>query len=92
MEFIPQTFECPRDAYWSNAILVGINPHSYLGLSIPSFSPYSTLWDSLMAQMAKHLPAKWVSDHTVMIIYVMKIFFVQFCVFLPPLLNIFCFC
>ena len=35
----------------------------------------------------------WVSDHTIMIIWVMKIFFVQFfCVFLPPLLNIFCFC
>src|SRR5574337_423302 len=33
------------------------------------------------------------SDHTIMIIWVVKIFFVQFfCVFLPPLLNIFCFC
>ena len=32
------------------------------------------------------------SDHTIVIIWVMKIFFVQFfCVFLPPLLNIFCF-
>ena len=32
-------------------------------------------------------------DHTIAIIWVMKIFFVQFfCVFLPPLLNIFCFC
>ena len=32
------------------------------------------------------------SDHTV-IIWVVKIFFVQFfCVFLPPLINIFCFC
>ena len=32
------------------------------------------------------------SDHTIMIIWVMKTFFVQFfCVFLPPLLNIFCF-
>ena len=31
------------------------------------------------------------SDHTIMIIWVVKIFFVQFfCVFLPPLLNIFC--
>ena len=30
------------------------------------------------------------SDHTIMIIWVVKIFFVQFCVFLPPL-NIFCF-
>ena len=29
------------------------------------------------------------SDHTIVIIWVMKIFFVQFfCVFLPPLLNI----
>ena len=27
-----------------------------------------------------------------MIFWVMKIFFLQFCVFLPPLLNIFCFC
>src|SRR5574337_741188 len=27
-----------------------------------------------------------------MIIWVVKIFFVQFCVFLPSLLNIFCFC
>ena len=34
-----------------------------------------------------------VSDHTVVIIWFLKIFFVQFlCVFLPPLLNIFCFC
>ena len=34
-----------------------------------------------------------VSDHTIVIIWVVKIFFVQFfCVFLPPLLNIFCFC
>ena len=33
-----------------------------------------------------------ISDHTIMIILVVKIFFVQFfCVFLPPL-NIFCFC
>ena len=31
------------------------------------------------------------SDHTIMIIWVMKTFFVQFFVFLPPLLNIFCF-
>ena len=38
--------------------------------------------------------SRWVlSDHTIMIIWVMKIFFVQvFCVFLPPLLNVFCFC
>ena len=34
-----------------------------------------------------------VSDHTIVIILVVKIFFVQFfCVFLPPLLNIFSFC
>ena len=34
-----------------------------------------------------------VSDHTIVIILVMKLFFVQFfCVFLPPRLNIFCFC
>jgi len=34
-----------------------------------------------------------VSDHTIVIIWVMKIFFVHFfCEFLPPLLNIFCFC
>ena len=33
------------------------------------------------------------SDHIFLIIWVMKIFFVQFfCVFLPPLLNIFCLC
>ena len=33
------------------------------------------------------------SDHTIVIIRIMKIFFVQFfCVFLPPLLNIFRFC
>ena len=33
------------------------------------------------------------SDHTIMIILVVKIFFVHFfCVFLTPLLNIFCFC
>ena len=32
------------------------------------------------------------SDYTIIIIWVVKIFFVQFfCVFLPPLLNIFCF-
>ena len=32
------------------------------------------------------------SDHTIVVIWVMKIFFVQFfCEFLPPLLNIFCF-
>ena len=32
-------------------------------------------------------------NHTIMVIWVMKIFFVQFfCIFLPPLLNIFCFC
>ena len=57
MELIPQTFECPRDAYQSNAILLGINPHSYLGLSIPAFSPCSTLWDSLVAQTVKRLLA-----------------------------------
>src|SRR5574337_654337 len=33
------------------------------------------------------------SDHTIVIFWVVRIFFVQFfCVFLPPLLNIFCFC
>ena len=33
------------------------------------------------------------SDQTIVIIWVMKTFFVQFfCVFLPSLLNIFCFC
>ena len=33
------------------------------------------------------------SDHTIVVIWVMKIFFVQcFCVFLPPLFNTFCFC
>ena len=33
------------------------------------------------------------SEHTIVIIWIVKIFFVQFfCVFLPPLLNIFCFC
>ena len=33
------------------------------------------------------------SDHTIVIIWVMKIFFLHFfCVFLPPLPNIFCFC
>ena len=37
MELIPQTFECPRDPYQPNVILLGINPHSYLGLSIPTF-------------------------------------------------------
>ena len=31
-------------------------------------------------------------NHNGVIIWVIKIFFVQFCVFLPPLLNIFCFC
>ena len=35
----------------------------------------------------------YISDHTIMVIWVINIFFVQFfCVFLPPLLNIFCFC
>ena len=35
--------------------------------------------------------SRWVI--TIVIIWVLKIFFVQFfCVFLPPLLNIFCFC
>ena len=33
------------------------------------------------------------SDHTIVIIWLVKIFFVQFfCVFLPSLLNILCFC
>ena len=32
-----------------------------------------------------------VSDHTIEVIWVIKCFFVQFCVFLPCLLNIFCF-
>ena len=32
-------------------------------------------------------------NHTIVIIWVVKVFFVQFfCVFLPPLLNMFCFC
>ena len=42
-----------------------------------------------------HIPGclALVSDHTIVIIWVMKIFFVQFlCVFLPSLLNLFCFC
>ena len=35
----------------------------------------------------------WVSDHTIVIFWIVKILFVRFfCVFLPPLLNIFCFC
>ena len=33
------------------------------------------------------------SDHTIMVIWVMKIFFVQFfCAFLSPFLNLFRFC
>ena len=33
------------------------------------------------------------SDHSIVIIWVVKIFFIQlFCVFLPPLLSIFCLC
>ena len=42
-----------------------------------------------------HILSCWlqVSDYTIMIIWVLKIFFVQFfCIFLPPLLNVFCFC
>ena len=36
---------------------------------------------------------KIMASSPIMIIWVVKIFFVQFfCVFLPPLLNIFCFC
>ena len=32
-------------------------------------------------------------DHTIMVIWIIKTYFVQFfCAFLPPLLNIFCFC
>ena len=35
----------------------------------------------------------WVSDQTLVVIWVIKIFSVQlFCVFLPPLFNLFCFC
>ena len=34
--------------------------------------------------------SRWVITHTTVVIWVMKIFFVQFCVFLPPLLSIFC--
>ena len=34
----------------------------------------------------------WVRDNTIMVIQVIKIFFVQlFCVFFPPLLDLFCF-
>ena len=32
------------------------------------------------------------SNHTIMVIKVIKIFLMQFCIFLPPLLDIFCFC
>ena len=37
MELIPQIFEWPIDPYQPNVILLGINPHSYLKLSIPTF-------------------------------------------------------
>ena len=33
-----------------------------------------------------------VSDHTIMVVWVIKIFFVQFSLFLPSLLNMGCFC
>ena len=34
-----------------------------------------------------------VSDHTTVAFWIIKTFFVElFCVFLPPLLNLFCFC
>ena len=41
----------------------------------------------------KDLHDQYNHDHTIVIIWVVKIFFVQFfCVFSPPLPNIFCFC
>ena len=46
-------------------------------------------WQECIEELYK----KDLHDHTIMIIFVVKIFFVQFFyVFLPPLLNIFCFC
>ena len=47
------------------------------------------------SQFIHHPRRNWLqlSDHTIMIFWVMKTMFAQFfCVFLPPLLNIFCFC
>ena len=54
----------------------------------------SLLWSEcpLLTFYLVHKCLHRLSDHTIMIIRVMKLFFVQFCVFLPPLLNIFCFC
>ena len=49
----------------------------------------------LLRPTGLHIPEclAQVSDHTIVIIWVVKTFFVQFfCVFLPPPLSIFCFC
>ena len=46
-----------------------------------------------LQRIARRDKKAFLSDHTIVIICIVKIFLVQFfCVFLPSLLNIFCFC
>ena len=41
----------------------------------------------------KTIPKEWKCKKGKMVVWIIKIFFVQFfCVFLPSLLNVFCFC
>ena len=68
--------------------------NSSTGIPSPPLALFVVMLSKAHLTSHSRMSGSWnVSDHTVVIILVMKIFFVQFfCVFLPPLLNNFCFC
>ena len=64
--------------------------NSSTGISSPPLGLFIVMLSKV--HLTSHFSMSF-GDHTIVIIWVMKILFVQFfCVFLPPLLNIFCFC
>ena len=74
-----------------------VSQHHLAGFEISTGIPSSLLALFVVMLSKAHLTSHsrmsgMMSDHTVVIIRVVKIFFVEFfCVFLPPLLNIFYF-
>ena len=62
------------------------------GMDLPEAEDIKKRWQEYTEELYKK-DLHDLDNHTIMITWVLKIFFVQFfCVFLPPLLNIFCFC
>ena len=83
---------------FAGILSAALSQHHLLGFEIAQLEFHCLLALFVVMLPKAHLTShsrlsgsRW--DHTIGIIWVVKIFFIQFfCVFLPPLLNTFCFC